>query len=186
MQQGDRRAFEEFIDRFGGKVNGLVRQHIGCASDAEDVTQEIFIELFRCIGQFRGEASLATYVYRVALNRCLRQSRKASAEYLPMEVQEALPSPDRSSDPEDSAVRSELADRVHAAVRDLSGVHQDVVMLHEIHGLTYSECAAVLEVPVGTVKSRLSNAFRRLRESLGGYVSGESGAPRPEPVREVR
>ena len=64
----------------------------------------------------------------------------------------------------------ELSSEIERALDRLSPLHRDVIILHELHGLTYGECAEALGVPVGTVKSRLSNAFTRLRELLGGYV----------------
>jgi RNA polymerase sigma-70 factor (ECF subfamily) len=80
---------------------------------------------------------------------------------------------DSGNDPARQADRQELSGQVQIALEALSPLHRDVVVLHELQGLTYKECAAVLEVPVGTVKSRLSNAFRALRGSLGIYVLGE-------------
>jgi hypothetical protein len=84
---------------------------------------------------------------------------------------------DPDADPARHAARRELGDQVHGALGDLSPLHRDVVVLHELHGLTYHECAEILGVPVGTVKSRLSNAFRRLRDRLGAYVLAGAGGP---------
>jgi RNA polymerase sigma-70 factor (ECF subfamily) len=180
MQQGDRRAFEAFIDAYGARVHRLARRYVANPSDAEDLTQEIFADLYRSIGGFRGDAALATWVYRVAVNRCLRHCQRHRGNDLPYEDQRAQPDDDWRTDPAQSAAKRELADRVQGALRELSPPHQEIVILHELHGLTYQECASVLDIPVGTVKSRLSNAFRRLRESLSGYILGERGALPPE------
>jgi len=173
--QGDRKAFEEFLDSYGPRVHRLVRRYVGNEADGEDVTQEIFLDLYRSVGGFRGESSLATWVYRVSLNHCLRhreRTRPPSESY-----EEELHQPaDKRADPARYAAQRELSGQVQSALDELSHLHRDVVILHELHGLTYSECAAVLGVPVGTVKSRLSNAFRCLRVALGGYVLGESTA----------
>lgn len=177
LQQGDRRAFEEFLDLYGARVHRLVRRYVANPSDAEDVTQEIFVDLYRSIGQFRGRSALYTWVYRVAVNHCLKTCQRAKPENLPLEdaMRDSRQKPDWASDPHFAATRSELADHVTGAIGQLSPLHRDVVILHELHGLTYQECAEVLDVPVGTVKSRLSNAFRRLRELLGGYVLMPAG-----------
>lgn len=180
MQQGDRRAFEDFLDLYGARVHRLVRRYVGNPSDAEDVTQEIFIDLYRSIGQFRGRSALYTWVYRVAVNHCLKSCQRARPETLPLEDAVNLGKTnnirtDWTSDPHFSATRGELADQVSGALNQLSALHRDVVILHELHGLTYQECADVLDVPVGTVKSRLSNAFRRLRDLLGSYVLAPTG-----------
>ncbi len=184
IQQGDRHAFEEFVDSFGARVHGLVRRNVDNTSDAEDVTQEIFIDLYRSIGSFRGEAALGTWVYRVAMNHCLKYRQRKRPGCVPYD--EALGAEeDWRSDPVRSAARNELSDQVRVAIDGLSPLHRDVVILHELHGLTYLECATVLEVPVGTVKSRLSNAFRRLRESLGGYVLCNNSGLSPDALGEV-
>jgi RNA polymerase sigma-70 factor (ECF subfamily) len=184
IQQGDRRAFEEFVDSYGSRIHALVRRNVENASDGEDVTQEIFVDLYRSIGSFRGEAALGTWVYRVAMNHCLKHRQRTRPACLPYD--EALDAEeDWRADPMRSAARQELSDQVRVALDGLSALHRDVVILHELHGLTYQEVADVLEVPVGTVKSRLSNAFRRLRESLGGYVLGQGTALGPEALGEV-
>lgn len=182
IRQGDRRAFEEFVDTYGTRVSRLVRRYVANADDADDLTQNIFVELFRCIGSFRGESSLHTWVYRVALNQCLRHCKRSKAPLTPYdeEVVEAMVDP--RPGPAHEAARTELSEQVQDALQGLSPLHRDVVILHELHGLSYQECAEVLEVPVGTVKSRLANAFRRLRDALGDYVLGEGGATGPEPV----
>ncbi len=184
IQQGDKRAFEEFVDSYGAGVHRLVRRYVSNPTDAEDVTQEIFLDLYRSIGGFRGESALTTWVYRVAVNRCLRHCQRARPDNLAYDEQQTE-AQDWRSDPAQSAVKRELSEQVQWALQGLSPLHQDVVILHEMHGLTYQECAAALEIPVGTVKSRLSNAFRRLRDSLSGYVMGENGAARPETALET-
>lgn len=184
IAQGERAAFEEFLDCYGPRVHRLVRRYASREADAEDLTQEVFLSLYRGIEGFRGESALSTWVYRVALNHCLRHSEKQNAaqkrEAIGEENADERASP--GADPAGHAARRELRDQVHGALQDLSPAHRDVVILHELHGLTYGECAQVLDVPVGTVKSRLSNAFSRLRRSLGGYVLGdadESAPPAP-------
>lgn len=177
MQQNDRRAFAEFVDRFGGQVHRLVRRYVESAADAEDVTQEIFLDLYRGIGGFRGEAALSTWVYRIAVNHCLKHRGRNRLDTVPFDETLAEGCDDsRSGDPLHQATRQELGEQVQSALGALSPLHRDVVILHEMHGLTYGECAAILDVPVGTVKSRLSNAFRRLRDCLGGYVLGDEAA----------
>lgn len=184
IRQGDRRAFEEFVDSFGARVHRLVRRNVDDAGDAEDVTQEIFLDLYRGIGSFRGESALGTWVYRVAMNHCLKYRKRTKRATVPLD--NAVVVDDRRSiDPIWSAANSELRDRVNGALAGLTAAHRDVVILHELHGLTYQECAAILRVPVGTVKSRLSNAFRRLRESLGTYVLGPSQPVGAEVASEV-
>ena len=187
MQQGERKACEEFVDLYGGRVHGLVRRHVDNATDGEDVTQEIFCDLFRSIGGYRGDAALSTWVYRVAMNHCLKYRQRSQPNTVPYDEQ-TVTEEDWEGDPLRSAAQRELSDNVQVALDKLSPLHSDVVVLCELHGLTYRECAEVLHIPVGTVKSRLSNAFRRLRDSLGGYVRDEGAvavavAPAGETLR---
>jgi len=171
MALGDRRAFEDFVDKYGGPVHRLARSHARSEADAEDLTQEILVEISRSIGSFRGASSLTTWVYRVALNHCLKHQQRRRPDTAPLDaVTTAAP---EEHGPARCAERSELGIRIDSALAGLSEDHRTVVLLHEMHGLTYAECAETLGIPIGTVKSRLSNAFRRLRMALGGYVLGD-------------
>jgi RNA polymerase sigma-70 factor, ECF subfamily len=174
IQAGDRQAFEQLLDAYETRVYRLALRFTGHESDAEDVTQEIFLAVYRSIARFRGDSALGTWVYRVAMNHCLEYRRKKRLEHVPLDDSLMLASGDWRDDPMQTANKQELSARVEAAINSLSPVHRDVIVLHELQGLTYQEVAATLDVPVGTVKSRLSNAFRRLRDLLGGYVFEES------------
>lgn len=186
---GDRAAFERFVDTFGPRVHRLARRYAQRECDAEDLTQEIFVSLFQSLGSFRGESQLSTWVYRVALNHCLRHREQArrqvpaastcSADQEPPEPGEAAA--DRESDPARLAARGEMRQQVRLSLEELSDGHREIIVLHEMHGLSYRECAQVLGIPLGTVKSRLSNAFRHLRRRLGPYVLGPEQAPAPVP-----
>lgn len=182
---GDRKAVEEFIDSYGSRIHALAKQYTPNGSDADDLAQEIFIDIFRCIGGFQGKSRLSTWMYRVSINHCLRYREKNSQQSVPYDdalvtagdeagKQRIQGNPYADNwNPESVAERDELKDKVHTAINKLSDEHRDVVILHELHGLTYQECADALGIPVGTVKSRLSNAFKKLRTSLHGYVVGE-------------
>ncbi len=179
IQNGDGQAFAQVVDAYGPQIHRLVRRYVANPADAEDVTQEIFCEAYRSLGGFRGECALMTWMYRLAARRCLRHCKRQTPDHLPLDeqVMETLSSgEDERGNPMRAALRGELSDQVQTALSRLSALHYDVVVLCELHGLTYQECATALEIPVGTVKSRLSTAFRRLRESLGAYVLN---APEP-------
>ncbi len=170
IQKGDRQAFERLLDAYETRVYRLALRYTDSVPDAEDVTQEIFLAIYRSIGSFRGQSALSTWIYRVAMNHCLEFRRKRKWETVPLNEELLLTSSDWRDDPVLSADHGELSERMEEAIRRLSHVHRDVILLHEFQGLTYQEVAAALDVPVGTVKSRLSNALRRLRELLGSYV----------------
>ena len=174
LRSGDRRAFEELVDQFETRVYRLAIRYANSVQDAEDLTQEVFVGIFRNIGGFRGASALSTWVYRVAVNHCLEYRRKKRLDCVPYEEELGLAATSRREDPEQAAAMIELSDEVEKALEKLSPVHRDVILLHELQGLTYGECAEILGVPVGTVKSRLSNAFSRMRQLMGTYVLEEA------------
>lgn len=167
---GDRQAFETLLDRYETRVYRLALRFTNNVPDAEDVTQEVFLGIYRSLPNFRGLSSLSTWIYRIAMNHCLEYRRKRRLDCIPYNEELMLTSQDWREDPEKSAARGELSSQVEAALSRLSPQHRDVVVLHELQGLTYQEVATLLNVPVGTVKSRLSNACRRLRDLMSGYV----------------
>jgi RNA polymerase sigma-70 factor (ECF subfamily) len=178
LKSGDRRAFEELLDLYGPRVQNLARRYALSPSDAEDLTQEIFLSIFQSVGSFRGESELTTWITRVAFNHGLRWKEKHQREAVNRDSQAPseeleLPCPDPNNDPAKRQGRTELSGQVHAAIGELSEPHREIITLHELHGLTYSQCAQVLQIPVGTVKSRLSNAFSQLRSTLRPYVLNE-------------
>ena len=171
IRAGDRRGFDELIEVYGARIRDIAARYTRCPADADDAVQEIFVELFRSVPAFRGEASLSTFVYRIAVNACLRRKRGTTIETVALEESSAGPDMRAIVNPGRVAERAELNDHLGAALAELSEVQREVVVLHELHGLTYGECAAVLGVPIGTIKSRLSNAFGHLRTSLGDYLT---------------
>ncbi|MCE5321900.1 RNA polymerase sigma factor [bacterium] len=170
LQAGERGAFEKLLDLYEDRVYNVVRAMIG-THDAEDVAQEALIEICNSVRSFRGRSKLNTWIYRVAVNVCLEHRRKRRVLCVPLEDDLVEAQLDTHIDPAVAVIRNEVKGDVDAALEMLPEKHRDAVILHEIQGLTYRECAQVLNCPVGTVKSRLSNAFIKLRELLGGYCS---------------
>ena len=167
---GERQAFEAILDAHETPVYRLALRYTNSVADAEDLTQDIFLGVYNSLPRFEGRAALGTWIYRIALNHCLEYQRRRKP--IPVSYDEGLQlsSRDWRTDPVAVAERTDLATHVEQALHALSPAHRDVVVLHELQGLTYQEVATALDVPVGTVKSRLSNALRRLRDLLGTYV----------------
>ena len=174
IAKGDRCAFEDLLDHYETRVYRLALRYADCIQDAEDITQEVFLGIHRNIGTFKGHSSLSTWVYRVAVNHCLEYRRRKRPDAVPYEEELGLAVTNWRDDPVRATDMSELNSEIETALTKLSPIHRDVILLHELHGLTYGECAEALNVPIGTVKSRLSNAFTRLRALLAGYVYEEA------------
>ncbi len=175
---GNRDAFAAFVDTHGPRLLRLARRFADCEADAEDLTQEIFVALYRGMAGFRGDCTLSTWAYQIALNHCRKHLARRPVPTLALDDSRDVPEA-AFHGPAHRAAVGELSSQVHLALDALTPEHREVVILHELHELTYAECAAVLNVPLGTVKSRLSYAFRRLRGSLTAYVhsDGEEATP---------
>lgn len=186
LKSGSRAAFELLLDRCERRVFNLALRMLGDASDAEDAAQDIFVEVHRSLPRFRGDSRLDTWVHRIAVNVCLQRRRKRSVSTVELLEQDLGATAE--GDPFREAARSELRDVVASAVRRLPEGQREVVLLHGMQGLSYSEVARALDCPVGTVKSRLSSAFKKLRELLEGYVGGDAipiGPEHPAPAKAV-
>jgi len=137
---------------------------------AQDAAQETFLTAQRALRNFRGDSTLRTWLLGIAHNECRRLARNRRLEPPRIELKDDG-SIQQSSNP---AIEQSIVDR-HAlgeALNKLTPEHREVVLLHEIEGLSYDEAAVVIGVPSGTVKSRLHHAFVNLRKSLQDYSGG--------------
>ncbi len=180
-RSGTRAGFERLMDRFERRVYNLSLRMLDEPGEAEDAAQEVFIQIHRSLPRFRGESRLDTWIHRITVNVCLQRRRRTEPRTRPIEEAELCLA--AGDDPSRSVEQAELRDRVRDALHVLPEGQREVVILHGIQGLTYVEVAEVLAIPVGTVKSRLSTAFGRLRGVLAGYVhdGGEAGPRRQVP-----
>jgi RNA polymerase sigma-70 factor (ECF subfamily) len=157
---------------------------LGSREEAEDVAQEALLSLHRHGHRFRRESRFSTFVYRVtanaALNRRRTLGRRRARERVlaEREIGGFDPTP-RPRDPDDAAVGAQAQTRVQDALQELSPDLRLAVVLYDIEGLPYGEIARVLEVPEGTVKSRIHRARNVLRESLRAFVTHESEGVEP-------
>jgi RNA polymerase sigma-70 factor, ECF subfamily len=172
---GDRRAFDEIYRRFDHMVYGLALRLSGSDDLAADLTQEIFLRVFRYIGQFRGRSSLKTWVFRIAINHCRSCLGRRRLPMQPLadgtDGAEADRSPayaDPARGPEELAVAADEGRRVAAGLATLPASFREAVVLRDIEGLSYEEIAEVLGVRIGTVRSRIARGRDQLRTCLEG------------------
>ena len=167
---GDPSAFDEVYSQFAEMVWNLSLRLAGDADRAADLSQEIFLRIYRHLGGFRGRSALRTWVYRIALNHCrgrLSGGNRWSFRRLFEEGEEtAEPLPDLGRDPEDLAVASDDSRRVGEALSQLPIEFREAVVLRDLEGLAYEEISATLGVPIGTVRSRIARGRERLRDLL--------------------
>jgi RNA polymerase sigma-70 factor, ECF subfamily len=165
---GDDGAFGELVDRYKDVVYGLIYRMIPERSLVDDLAQDVFLRIHRGLPYFRGEAKLSTWVYRIALNVCTEARSRRSPE-VPLESgSEGIR---RSHEPTatDGAFRElELRDRLEKALAQLPDNYRFLIAAHYLKGVQYEALAETLNLPLGTVKTHLHRAKRRLRELLDG------------------
>jgi len=190
LQAGSEVAFAQLIAQYHQPLYSLIARSLQDPADASDITQEVFIKVFRSIRGFNGESSLRTWLYRIALHEASNQRRWWSRhkrqeitiespagsdfdEGEPLSLGATLA--DGGGTPFDHAVQSELRVRVEAALREVPEVFRTVVVLREIEGFAYEEIAEILKVNLGTVKSRLTRGRSALRALLAAEDALQSG-----------
>ncbi len=167
-QEGDRNAFGELVRRHYQGVVRVVYSMCGDAALAEDAAQEAFIRAWVNLPSFQPSAPLKSWLYRIAINAALDVLRKKPEESL--EENRATMITDQGQSPESALLEKERVALVRQAMQDLPEASRSVLVLREYGELSYQEIAKVLDVPVGTVMSRLNYARTRLRELLRGVL----------------
>jgi len=179
VQAGDVAAFDQLIEKYRGRVFGVIYNMTSNREDAADLTQDAFIKAFQSINRFQGQSSFFTWLYRIAINSTLTHLRKSrlrsffSLEKLDeddrqsSEIIDALT--DKTDTERDAFVR-ELQEKLNEAMQKLSIKHRTVVTLFEIDGLGHQEIAEVMNCSVGTVRSRLHYAKQLLQAELQPYM----------------
>jgi len=172
----DEAAFNVFMRTYKDKVFALVLRMLNNRAEAEDLTQEVFITVFRSIDSFRGDARLSTWLYRVAVNHCKnrvkyldRRGRKTSTEIDDApdgEVARGGPVTARVDRPDEATEGMELQDKIRVALAAIDGDHRELIVLRDLEGLSYEEIVQITGLPDGTVKSRLHRARAALRDAL--------------------
>ena len=169
---GNSEAFRYIVERYQGRVATTVKAMLGDGNDAQDVGQETFIRFYKSLSSFRGEASVATYLNRIAINlslNAIKRRKRFFSRFERTEDNQIYASEETTVDA-DSFEKREL---IEHALQKLKPDFRAVVVLRYIEGYSTRETADLLGVPVGTVLSRLSRAQNKLRDWLQPYISDE-------------
>lgn len=170
IQRGETDAFEILVRRHEKSIFNLVYRMLGDHDDAAEVSQEVFLSAYRAIGQFRGDANFSTWLYRIALNHATTRRRSMSSRQqktVPIDDMEPLSDPELG--PAETLERKEIRERVQLALNKLEPDDATMILLRDLQDISYDEVARVLEIPVGTVKSRLHRARQALKTQLATY-----------------
>ena len=170
--QGDSAAFSVLVRRYQDRLfTALV--HIASSRDeAEDVAQEAFIQAYVKLSSFERQSSFYTWLYRIAFNTAISRRRRKRVETSVEQAKDAVGDEpaDRGEKPHDRLIREERADLIRRALGELSEEHRAILVLREMEGCDYEEIAEILDLPVGTVRSRLHRARVQLKEQLTGVL----------------
>jgi len=172
---GDLEAFRAIFDGHKLSVFRLAYDMTGNRHDAEDITQEVFIKAFRSLGQFRGDAKVSTWLYRITVNACFDyRSKKSWTAMKPtagFEDRDLKPMfhPHASQDPEASAEGKVILQHIEEALESLTPRERSIFVMRHYNDLSLKEIAVILRISEGTVKSMLFRALRRLQQKLEFY-----------------
>lgn len=200
LQSGSDAAFDHLVTHYHSNVFNLVYSILGDRADAADVTQEVFLHVFRGIGGFRGGSSLKTWLYRISVRQALNHRRwcwrhhrmQTSIDAEGPEKSPALELEDAEATPFEQFATHEVQETVRRALSSVPPVFRSAVVLRDLEALAYEEVAEVLEVSVGTVKSRIMRGRRMLKEILDPLLHGaepeaaDTGAASRSPVHRRR
>jgi RNA polymerase sigma-70 factor (ECF subfamily) len=170
-QAGDQDAFEQLLRRYEKRVFALAGRLCANPDDAQEAAQEAFLAAWQGLPFFRGDASFATWLYRLTSNACMdllrREQRHSAAAGPSLDNEELnLDLADPQAGPQEAAEKAELRRAVERGLRTLSEEYRSVLILREIHQLSYDEISETLDVDLGTVKSRISRGRKLLRKFL--------------------
>ena len=170
-RRGDQEAFGELVRLYEKKVYALTLRMCKNPDDAAEAAQEAFLAAWQGLKFFRGEASFSTWLYRLASNACvdlLRKEQRHRAASGPSLNDEDtyIDVADDAATPQELAERSELREQIEEGLQSLSPEHREVLILRELHQLSYDEIAQTLDLDTGTVKSRISRGRKALRNFL--------------------
>jgi RNA polymerase sigma-70 factor (ECF subfamily) len=178
----DERAFNELVQAYEQRVFRLLLRMLGRRDEAEDMAQEVFVQVFKAIGTFRGDSRLGTWIYRIAVNLCKNRmkylSRRHSAEQDELEpAAERLPLSEgkgvtlgETTRPDQLVEGFQLERVVQACIAELDPDFREVLVLRDVEDLTYEELCEVTGLPEGTVKSRLHRARGMLKTAVGNKL----------------
>jgi RNA polymerase sigma-70 factor, ECF subfamily len=175
FRNGDEKAFEEIVRRYQRQVANIIYLTLGNREEVDDLSQEVFVRVFRSLNRFEFDSSLYSWIYRIAVNLCIDEIRKKRIRKLiPLEflTEKKLESEKRSKETStgaDELLQKEKTEVVRSALEKLSPIHRTVIVLREYQDLSYGEIAKTLHISPQAVKSRIFRAREELRVMLKDY-----------------
>jgi len=171
-QRNESRAFDELVARHQDRVYTAVTRFCGNAEDAADIVQRAFINAFRKIQEFKGDSSFSTWIYRIAFNQAIsfRRENKRNAVSIYSKDDDKVAEPAVESNPTEKLEGEEKQKKVQQALEQLEEGDRQIILLKDLQGHSYDEIAAIMQIPKGTVRSRLHRARLELKSKLKSYI----------------
>ena len=174
VRSGDELAWESFVRFYQARVFGLAYHYTTQAEDARDITQDVFVRIYQNLVLVPDEPGCLPWIIRISRNACIDhlRRRKARPPLWDLPADEMFDLRSTEQNPEEAHLESVRKRMVHRALQELTDLNREIILLKEIQGLGLEEIAAILEVPVGTVKSRSSRARLELAQKLSAVGMG--------------
>ena len=181
VRSGDQRAFKLLVERYQRKIFSVALGMVRDREEAMDVSQEAFVKVYKYLDHFKGDASFYTWLYRITVNICIDVIRKRGGRSEMLEFDESIQMDTNEANlgalgtrlgtnPQKSALRKELAEKIQEALAQVPEKHRAILLLREIEGMSYEDLARTLEIPKGTVMSRLYHARAKVQKILSEYL----------------
>ncbi len=177
-KHGDHSSFEALVDQYMGKAVTIAMGYVGNREDALDMAQEAFYRVYKTLDNFHEGEPFAPWFFRILRNACLnylekRKRRRALSIHAQDEERGEMPLPDGALGPLRQVETDEARQQFWLALEKVSLKHREIIMLRHFEGLEYAAIAQVLEIPIGTVMSRLFHARKKLAQTLEPYMEGK-------------
>ncbi len=182
VRSGDQRAFKLLVERYQRKVYAVALGMLRDKEESMDVSQEAFVKVYKYLDHFKGDSSFYTWLYRITVNICIdviRRKGTAKGDHVEFDETVAMDSAEANigalgsrlgTNPQKSALRKELAEKIQEALQQVPEKHRAILLLREVEGLSYEDLARTLEIPKGTVMSRLFHARAKVQKILSEYL----------------
>jgi len=171
-QRQDPDAFAELVARHQDRIYTAITRFCGNAEDASDITQRAFINAYRKIAEFKGDAAFSTWIYRIAFNQAIsfRRENKRAPVSIYSKDDEMISEPAESVNPTERLESQETQRKVQQAIDLLEEGDRQIILLKDLQGASYDEIAEILQIPKGTVRSRLHRARLELKTKLKSFI----------------
>ena len=179
VQKGDQQAFNLLVQKYQPRIIKLIARYVNNASDVEDVAQEAFIKAYRALKNFRGDSAFYTWMYRIAINTAknhlVASGRRNPTSGAAVDAQEAEQYESgvalrEYATPENELLAEEIKQVVNRAIQNLPEDLRTAITLRELEGLNYEDIAAVMDCPIGTVRSRIFRAREAIDKQLHPFL----------------